>query len=135
MCVRISGASEKCRLLVLAGVPRNKVQRKGNSASSTSTTSKHVPHLTNLPDSKMEADHSIKTVQAKGAAISHGGGGKIPFVNSLQFMIPLIINSYPGTPNMCGPRLADGILSQRIGRQTQQLWEQLSSDLSSWPGT
>jgi len=28
----------------------------------------------------MEGDHSIKTVQAKGAAVSHAGGGKIPFV-------------------------------------------------------
>lgn len=28
---------------------------------------------------KMESDHSIKTVQAKGAAVSHSGGGKIPY--------------------------------------------------------
>jgi hypothetical protein len=28
---------------------------------------------------KMESDHSIKTVQAKGAAVSHAGGGKIPY--------------------------------------------------------
>ncbi|MCJ1365810.1 hypothetical protein MMC16_004935 [Acarospora aff. strigata] len=27
----------------------------------------------------MEGDHSIKTVQAKGAAVSHAGGGKIPY--------------------------------------------------------
>ena len=33
----------------------------------------------------MESDHSIKTVQSKGAAIEHSSGGKIPYVSPPQW--------------------------------------------------
>ena len=35
----------------------------------------------------MEKDHSIKTVQAKGASISHSSGGKIPSVNAMSVIL------------------------------------------------
>ena len=40
--------------------------------------------ITNVT-STMEGDHSIKSVQSKGASIEHSSGGKIPCVNAPQW--------------------------------------------------
>lgn len=67
----------------------------------------------------MEKDHSIKTTTAKGATISHaGGGGKIPY--DLQPVLNLpVANSIVATPNMSGRQLEDGTRNLRIGRPIQ----------------
>ena len=67
-----------------------------------------------------ESDHSTKTVQAKGAAVSHSSGGKIPFVlfNSLPLTSSTrLSDDKVVTPSMFGHLQEDGMRSQRIGRR------------------
>jgi len=64
----------------------------------------------------MEKDHSIKTTTAKGATISHaGGGGKIPYDHQPVSDLP-VPNSVIATPNMFGRQQEDGTRNLRIGR-------------------
>ena len=69
----------------------------------------------------MEKDHSIKTTTAKGATISHGGGGggKIPYDHRLAPASD-ITNSNIDTPNMSGHQLEDGTRSLRTGKPIQR---------------
>ena len=66
----------------------------------------------------MEGDHSIKTVQSKGAAITHSSGGKIPYVSTH-------INEYEtdrlaAILNMFGHLPVAGTHNLRTGKPIQQ---------------
>ena len=70
-------------------------------------------------DNIPEADHSINTVQKKGAAVSHSSGGKIPWVQWLFIVDEDWGSSFTDTLNMSGHPLEDGMHSQRIGNLIQ----------------
>lgn len=69
-----------------------------------------------------EKDHSIKTVQSKGAAVSHSSGGKIPYVNgSISVLMDIrMANLAIDTPSMYGRPREDGTRSQRTGKQIRR---------------
>lgn len=50
-------------------------------ANSATTIPLSLPGPTAQSQTMQEKDHSIKTVQSKGAAIDHSSGGKIPYVH------------------------------------------------------
>ena len=81
-------------------------------------------------DTVPEGDHSLNTVQKKGAAVSQASGGKIPCVNGI-IVVEQLGSSTTDTPNMSGRLQEDGTHSQRIGKQTRQSWQVSSSE--SWP--
>lgn len=63
-----------------------------------STTIRFVQQFNPHPSRiKMEKDHSTKTVEAKGASVSHASGGKIPWVHArgiqwhLENSLPMLL--------------------------------------------
>lgn len=72
-----------------------------------------------------EGDHSLNTVQKKGAAVSQSSGGKIPSVQWHLILARTLGSPSADTPNMFGRLQEDGTHSQPIGGQIQQSWQVL----------
>ena len=66
-----------------------------------------------------EGDHSIKTVQSKGAAIEQASGGKIPFAIS-TLLYSAIADRAVATLSMSGRPQEAGTHSRRTGNQIPQ---------------
>ena len=55
--------------------------------STPSSIQQHARNLGRI----MEKDHSIKTVQSKGASISHASGGKIPYDHEIHSFMSIML--------------------------------------------
>ena len=87
--------------------------------SGTSSSLLYEVQLSPITTREMEKDHSIKSVESKGASISHSSGGKIPFVTCNCILLSRLTRILD-IRRVSGHLQEDGMHSQPIGKQTRR---------------
>lgn len=92
-CRAVQGSADaKCQVPRHYYIPRPSTSPQIREHIWRSTAIGSIPTMVQS-DKIPEADHSINTVQKKGAAVSHSSGGKIPCVQCTRFALAAVADA------------------------------------------